>query len=110
MEGRDSRSMGLTSRTTEFGNARAALGRCISLRRPSGYNVELSRETGKPKAFGEARLYDTSYQRSRPQLRLFALEDSEWHKALKLEGYAPKRPPGPMALQEVLFSYLEALV
>jgi hypothetical protein len=44
-----------------------------------------------------------------PQLRLFALEESGWLKALKLEGYAPRRSTGPMALQEVLFPYLDAL-
>jgi hypothetical protein len=44
-----------------------------------------------------------------PQLRLFALVDAGWLKALKLEGYAPRRPRAPWALQEVLFSYLEAL-
>lgn len=43
------------------------------------------------------------------QLRLFALEEAGWHKAMKLEGYAPRRPTGPMALQEVLFPYLDAL-
>jgi hypothetical protein len=30
-------------------------------------------------------------------------------KALKLEGYAPRRPRRPQSLQEALFSYLEAL-
>jgi len=28
---------------------------------------------------------------------------------MKLEGYVPRRSPGPMALREVLFTYLDAL-
>jgi hypothetical protein len=44
-----------------------------------------------------------------PQLRLFALDEAGWLKALKLEGYATRRSPDPMALQEVLFPYLDAL-
>jgi hypothetical protein len=44
-----------------------------------------------------------------PQPRLFALDEAGWLKALKLERYAPRKPVGPMALQEVLFPYLDAL-
>ena len=73
----------------------------------SSYGVELSRETGKPTAVGDARLFQTSYVL--PQLRLFALHDSEWLKAMKPEGYAPRPPTGPMALQEVLVPYLDVL-
>jgi transposase InsO family protein len=73
----------------------------------SRYDVELSRETGKPKMVGGARLFGTSYVL--PQLRLFVLDEGNWLKALKLEGYAPRRPAGPMALQETLFPYLEAI-
>ena len=73
----------------------------------SAYDVELAPETGKPKTVGSARLFETTYVL--PQLRLFAPEEAGWLKALKLEGYAPRRQPKPMALQEVLFSYLEAL-
>ena len=75
----------------------------------SSYDVELSRATGKPKTVGGAKLFATPYQRSRPQPRLFALDEFGWLKALKLQGYAPRRPAGPMALQETLFSYLEAI-
>jgi len=75
----------------------------------SSYGVELSRETGKPKAVRSARLFETTYQRSSPQLRLFALEEAGWLTALKLEEYAPRRSSNPMALQEVLFPYLDAL-
>jgi hypothetical protein len=73
----------------------------------SAYDIELLRESGKLKAVGGARLFETSYVL--PQPRLFALDEAGWLKALKLEGYAPRRPSGPMALQEVLFSYLDAL-
>src|SRR5215213_52652 len=73
----------------------------------SSYDVELSRETGKPKAVGGARLFGTHYVL--PQLRLFALDEGGWLKALKLDGYTPRHSPGPVALQEVLFPYLDAL-
>jgi hypothetical protein len=44
-----------------------------------------------------------------PQLRRFAPEEAGWLTALRLEGYAPGRRPGPVALQEALFPYLDAL-
>jgi putative transposase len=75
----------------------------------SVYDVELASETGKPTAVRSARLFETTYQRSSPQLRLFALEEAGWLTALKLEEYAPRRSSDPMALQEVLFPYLDAL-
>jgi hypothetical protein len=34
---------------------------------------------------------------------------SGWLTALKLEEYAPRRSSDPVALQEVLFPYLDAL-
>lgn len=56
-------------------------------------------------------LYETSYRP--PQLRLFKLEDvlgdTGWLKALKLNEYTPRRHRRPRALQEVLFSYLDAV-
>ncbi len=73
----------------------------------SVYDVELAPETGKPTAVGSARLFETTYVL--PQLRLFALEEAGWLTALKLEEYAPRRSSDPMALQEVLFPYLDAL-
>ncbi len=36
-------------------------------------------------------------------------EEIGWMKALKLEAYAPRHPRGSLALQEVLFLYLDAL-
>ena len=41
--------------------------------------------------------------------RLFTLGDGEWLKAMKLEGYVPRKPADPVALQEVQFPYLDAL-
>lgn len=73
----------------------------------SAYDVELATDTGKPRTVGRPRLFETSYVL--PQLRLFALDEGGWLKALKLEGYAPRRSASPMALQEVLFHYLDVL-
>jgi len=47
-----------------------------------------------------------------PQPRLFGLEEvlgDGWLKALKLDGYAPRRSRRPEMLQQVLFPYTEAL-
>ena len=48
-----------------------------------------------------------------PQLKLFALEyalgPDGWLKALGLDGYAPRSRDKPEPLQQVLFTYLEAL-
>jgi hypothetical protein len=38
-----------------------------------------------------------------------ALNEAGWLKALKLDGYAPRRSAGPMILQGVLFPYPDAL-
>lgn len=56
--------------------------------------------------------FDSPYGKSRQQARLFeltALGDSGWIKALRLEDYAPRKPRKPEMLQEVLFSYLDAV-
>ena len=50
---------------------------------------------------GRAKLFDTSYVL--PQLRLFALHEAGWLEVLGLEGYAPRRPAGPVTLQGMLF-------
>ena len=80
----------------------------------SRYEVEY-----KPSSRGQAgkliqvrrpEIFETSHRL--PQPRLFGLEETlgdGWLKALKLEGYAPRSSSGPMALQEVLFPYLDAL-
>lgn len=43
---------------------------------------------------------DLAFSRPLPQLRLFALDEAGWPKALKLDGYAPRRPDD---LARVLF-------
>jgi putative transposase len=73
----------------------------------SRYDVELAPGTGELRSVGRPRLFETS--RALAQLRLFALEEAGWLKALKLEGYAPRAPRRPQALQEVLFAYTEVL-
>jgi transposase len=79
----------------------------------SRYDVSLSREA-KLEAVTNPRLFATQYQRSRPQLRLFELQDSlgdaGWLKALRLDGYAARTRRRPEALQHPLFPYLEALL
>lgn len=80
----------------------------------SRYDVEYApRDPGeagkKLAAIRHPRLLETSYALA--QLRLFALDalgESGWLKAMRLEGYAPRRPR-PQALQDVLFPYLDAL-
>jgi hypothetical protein len=54
---------------------------------------------------------ETSHGLRQPQHRLFALDslgECGWLKALSLKGYAPRRPRGPLALQQALFPYAEA--
>jgi putative transposase len=72
----------------------------------SRYDVEYLPGGGLA-ALTRPRLFETTH--ALPQLRLFDLGDTEWLKALKLEGYAPRKPQRPLALQDVLFSYLDAL-
>ncbi len=54
------------------------------------------------------RLFETIYQRSRPQLRLFeldALGEAGWLKSLRLKDYAPRSVhDSSNALQGSLFS------
>jgi len=55
-------------------------------------------------------LFGTSAAAAQPRLfGLDALGEAGWLKALGLEGYAPRRPRGPLALQQALFPYTEAL-
>jgi len=78
----------------------------------SRYEVRVEPDTGKLRAVAGARLFENSHGLRRPQQRLFALDslgEGGWLKALRLEGYAPRPPRGPLALQEALFPYAEAL-
>jgi putative transposase len=78
----------------------------------SRYEVRVEAATGELRSVTRARLFETSHGLRRPQQRLFALDalgEGGWLKALRLEGYAPRAPRGPQALQEALFPYAEAL-
>ena len=78
----------------------------------SRYAVEVRASTGELRTVERPRLFETSHQRSWPQPRLFrldALGEGGWLKALRLEGYAPRGPRRPEALQQALFPYAEAL-
>ena len=77
----------------------------------SRYDVEVATDTGKLRTITRPRLYETSHATTHP--RLFGLDaalgESGWLKALQLEGYAPRKPRRPLALQQVLFAYTEAI-
>jgi len=76
----------------------------------SRYEVRVEAETGELRSVGRPRLFGTSAAVAQPKLfGLDALGEAGWLKALRLEGYAPRRPRGPLALQEALFPYAEAL-
>jgi len=76
----------------------------------SRYEVEhaAGSRAGKLLAVRRPVLFETS--RVLPQPRLFRLDvlgEGGWLKTLKLEEYAPRRPRGSPALQQMLFSYTE---
>lgn len=73
----------------------------------SRYEVRLAPETGALRSLTRPRLFGSS--RVRPQPRLFALGEAGWLKALRLDGYSPRSPKRPQALQQALFPYAEAL-
>ncbi|MDP8951494.1 MAG: helix-turn-helix domain-containing protein [Actinomycetota bacterium] len=76
----------------------------------SRYDVGFVAGSEELRAITRPRLFETSY--ALPQLRLFALStlgEGGWLKALKLDGYAPRKSRRPRAWQEVLFPYLGAL-
>ena len=73
----------------------------------SRYDVELAGGTGELRKVIRPRLFENSH--ALPQLRLFVLDAAGWLKALKLDGYAPRRSRRTQSLQEVLlFPYSEA--
>jgi hypothetical protein len=76
----------------------------------SSYKVRIEASTGELRSVRRPRLFGTSH--ALPQPRLFALDalgEIGWLKALRMEGYAPRRPQGPTAPQQALFPYAEAL-
>lgn len=78
----------------------------------SRYEVRVEEKTGELGSVARPRLFESSHQQSWPQQRLFKLDtlgESGWLKAMRLEGYAPRAPRRPQALQQALFPYTEAL-
>lgn len=79
----------------------------------SRYDVSFSPGAPKLDADTNPRLFATRHGRSMTQLKLFAFEDvlgrAGWLKALPLDGYAARSRGKQEALQQALFSYLEAL-
>lgn len=73
----------------------------------SRYDVERAAGSDRLVSVARPRLFQTPYALAQP--RLFSLDEAGWFTALKPEEYAPWRSSDPMALQEVLFPYLDAL-
>ena len=76
------------------------------------YEIEYFPRTRNLREVKKPELFKSSRRISLAQLRLFELEalgEMGWLKALRLGEYAPRKPQNPMALQEVLFPYLDAL-
>ncbi len=74
--------------------------------------AERAGETGVPERTMYRRIERFETSVAVAQLRLFGLDalgEAGWLKALKLDGYAPRRPRGPLALQQALFPYAQAL-
>ena len=77
----------------------------------SRYEVGVEPDTGELRWVARPRLFENSHGLNKPEQRLFALDalgEGGWLKALRLEGYAPRVPRRPRALQEALFPYAEA--
>jgi hypothetical protein len=82
----------------------------------SRYDVELASGSGASAvgllAVTKPTLFETSYQRSWPQPKLFRLDtlgEGGWLKVFKLHEYTPRRPRKPQPPQQVLFAYTEAI-
>jgi putative transposase len=76
----------------------------------SRYEVSIEEHTGELRSVGRARLFETSAVVAQPRLfGLDALGEGGWLKALRLGGYALRRPRGPLAFQQALFPYADAI-
>ena len=76
----------------------------------SHYQVRVEAGTGRLRSVARPRIFGTSAAVSQPRLfGLDALGEHGWLKALGLEGYAPRRPKGPMHIEQSLFPYAAAL-
>jgi putative transposase len=76
------------------------------------YAVEHSARTNRLREVKSPQLFETVHRRTPAQPRLFelvVLGDTGWLKALRKERYALRKPRRPQALQQALFSYIEAV-
>ncbi len=72
----------------------------------SRYEVRVEADTGELRLVGRPRLFGTSAAVAQPRLfGLDALGEAGWLKALRLEGYVPRRPGPPQGLQGALFPF-----
>jgi hypothetical protein len=76
----------------------------------SCYEVSVEAETGQLRSVGRPRLFGTSAAAAQSKLfGLDALGEGGWLTTLKLEGYAPQRLRGPLALRQTLVPHAKAL-
>jgi putative transposase len=77
----------------------------------SHYEVHYSPGSTGLRQVGRVTLFETSIVVHQPRLFDLAevLGEEGWLKAIKLEEYAPRRRRGSSALQQVLFTYMEAV-
>lgn len=76
------------------------------------YDVEYSPRANRLREVKRPKLFETSHRRRSPQPRLFELTtlgENGWLKALKMGEYVPRKPCPRQALQQVLFSWTEAI-
>lgn len=74
----------------------------------SRYDVAFEGGTEELRAVTRPTLFETGYVLSQGRLfTLGVLGEDGWLKALKLDGYAPRKPSRPQALQGVMFSHGE---
>jgi transposase len=76
------------------------------------YAVEHSARTNRLREVKSPQLFETVHRRTPAQPRLFelvVLGDTGWLKVLRKEEYALRKPRRPQALQQALFSYIEAV-
>ena len=77
----------------------------------SRYEVQRSPDGPELRGIGKATMFETSIVVHQPRLfdLVEALSEEGWLRALRLAGYAPRRPRRPELLQQVLFPYTEAI-
>ncbi len=76
------------------------------------YDAVYSARTNQLREVGKPRLFETAHRRAPEQPRLFelvVLGERGWLRAVRQKEYAPRRPRKPQSLQQVLFTYTEAI-